>query len=117
MSDSTKMIISSNRLYDSLKYSAQIFLPALATLYFGLSQIWGLPYGAEVVGTITAVNTFLGVLLRINSVAYNNSDERFDGVIEVYEDDTSKSFNLKLNDDPYDLDTKDEVLFRVNDIS
>ena len=60
----------SNKWYNILKYIAQIFLPALGTLYFALAQIWGLPYGEEIVGTITAVDTFLGVLLGISSANY-----------------------------------------------
>lgn len=60
----------SNSMYDILKYIAQIVLPAIATLYFALSQIWGLPYGEEIVGTITAVDCFLGAILGISSVQY-----------------------------------------------
>lgn len=63
-------MILSNRAYDVLKYFAQVVLPALGTLYFALSQIWGLPYGEEIVGTITAIDTFLGVLLKISSNNY-----------------------------------------------
>jgi hypothetical protein len=60
----------SNRVYDVLKFVAQIFLPALGTLYFALAKIWGLPYAAEIVGTITAIDTFLGALLGISSAQY-----------------------------------------------
>lgn len=61
----------SNKLYDVLKWVAQILLPAIATLYFALAGIWNLPYGEEVVGTITAIDTFLGVILGISSANYN----------------------------------------------
>lgn len=61
----------SNKTYDVLKYIAQIVLPAIGTLYFALASIWGLPYGEEVIGTITAVDTFLGALLQISSTQYN----------------------------------------------
>lgn len=60
-----------NKTYDLLKYVAQIVLPAIATLYLALSGIWGLPYGDEIVGTITAVDTFLGALLMISTNQYN----------------------------------------------
>ena len=60
----------SNRTYDILKYIAQIVIPALATLYFALAQIWGLPYGEEVVGTLTAIDAFLGAVLRISTNNY-----------------------------------------------
>lgn len=62
----------SNTVYDILKWIAQYFLPALGTLYFALANIWGLPYGEEIVGTITAVDAFLGVILGISSKAYYN---------------------------------------------
>ena len=58
----------SNKTYDVLKWIAQLLLPALATLYFALAQIWGFPYGEEIVGTITAVDAFLGVILGISTV-------------------------------------------------
>lgn len=60
----------SNKTYDVLKYLAQVVLPALGTLYFALAGIWNLPYAEQVVGTITAIDTFLGVILRISSNQY-----------------------------------------------
>ena len=60
----------SNKTYDKLKWVAQYLLPALGTLYFALASIWGLPYGEQVVGTITAVDTFLGVILGVSSANY-----------------------------------------------
>lgn len=61
----------SNKVYDILKWIAQMVLPAIATLYFALAGIWGLPFGEEIVGTITAVDTFLGIILGISTVNYN----------------------------------------------
>lgn len=61
----------SNKVYDVLKWIAQYFLPALGTLYFALADVWGLPYGEQVVGTIVAVDTFLGVVLGISTAQYN----------------------------------------------
>lgn len=63
----------SNETYDILKYIAQILIPAVATLYFSVSQIWGLPYGEQIVGTLTAVDAFLGVCLGISSDNYHKS--------------------------------------------
>ena len=65
----------SNKLYDVLKYIAQIVLPALGTLYFALAKIWAFPYGAEIVGTITAVDAFLGALLKISTDQYNQEQQ------------------------------------------
>ena len=66
--------VMSDKLYNVLKYIAMIFLPALGTLYFAISAIWGLPYGEEIVGTITAVDTFLGALLGISTKQYNKKN-------------------------------------------
>lgn len=63
----------SDKTYDVLKWIAMYLLPALGTLYFALAGIWALPYGEEVVGTITAIDTFLGVLLGISSAQYNKT--------------------------------------------
>ena len=60
-----------NKTYDLLKWIAQIALPALGALYFALAQIWGLPYGEQIVGTITAIDCFLGALLGISTMLYN----------------------------------------------
>jgi hypothetical protein len=60
----------SNKVYDVLKWIAMYLLPALGTLYFAISGIWGLPYGEEVVGTLTAIDTFLGVVLGISTANY-----------------------------------------------
>ena len=62
----------SNTVYDTLKWIAQILLPAAATLYFALSKVWGLPFAEEVVGTISAVDIFLGTLLGISSSRYKS---------------------------------------------
>jgi hypothetical protein len=61
----------SNKTYDILKYITQIVIPALGTLYFALAGIWGFPYGEQIVGTLTAIDTFMGVILGISSKQYN----------------------------------------------
>ena len=61
----------SNTVYDIIKWIALILLPAIGTLYFALAGIWSLPYAEQVVGTITAVDTFLGAVLCISTATYN----------------------------------------------
>ena len=63
----------SNTTYDRLKFIAQIVLPAAGALYFALSGIWGLPYGEQIVGTIAAVDTFLGAVLKISAMQYEKA--------------------------------------------
>lgn len=65
----------SNKVYDILKWIALVVLPAIATLYFALSGIWGLPYGEQIVGTITAIDTFLGAILGISNIQYKKNIE------------------------------------------
>ena len=64
----------SNKTYDFLKRIAMYFLPALGTLYFALSQIWSLPYGEQIVGSITAIDTFLSAILGISTANYNKGE-------------------------------------------
>lgn len=61
----------SNRAYDILKYLTIIVLPAIGALYTGLSQIWQLPYSAEIPATITVICTFLSAVLCISTAQYN----------------------------------------------
>lgn len=70
----------SNKTYDVLKYIAQIVLPAIGTLYFALASIWGLPYGEQIVGTITAIDAFLGALLGISTYKYNKEEKNYEEI-------------------------------------
>ena len=65
----------SNKTYDILKWIAQILLPAIGTLYFAIAQIWGLPYAEQIVGTIMALDAFLGAVLGISTKAYREENE------------------------------------------
>lgn len=99
----------SNETYDRLKYIAQIVLPALGTLYFALASIWGLPYGEQIVGTITAIDAFLGALLRLSSNTYMG-----DGTLVVDESDPAKDiYSIVLDDYPDLLANKSQVVLKV----
>lgn len=106
----------SNKTYDSLKFLAQILLPALGTLYFALAGIWGLPAADEVVGTVLAVDTFLGVILGISTNSYNNSDEKYSGVIAVGDElqDGMQNFHMQLPLDAKDVINKKEIVLKVH---
>ena len=71
----TQSPLLKNKHYDVLKWLSLIALPAAGALYFGLSGIWGLPYGEQLVGTITAIDTFLGVILGISKSKYNKCSQ------------------------------------------
>ena len=99
------------RLYDYLKYLAQILLPALGTLYFALAGLWGLPAAQEVVGTVIAVDTFLGVLLGISQVNYNK--QVAGGVMNVQPTPEGTRYSLELDEDPSVLADKKQVRLDV----
>lgn len=63
-----------DKVYDVLKWIALILIPAVGALYFGLARIWGFPYGEEIVGTLTLIDTFLGTLLGISTAKYNREE-------------------------------------------
>lgn len=73
----------SNKVYDVLKYIAQIVIPAIATLYFALAKIWGFPYATEITGTLAAIDAFMGALLQISTNQYNK-----DGRIQPPDEDS-----------------------------
>ena len=103
-------MVFNDNIYNKLKWIAQYLLPALGTLYFALSGIWGLPYGEQVVGTITAVDTFLGVLLGISSANYKG-----DGTMVINAGDAEKDiYSLELNGPIEDLSNKKTITFKVN---
>lgn len=77
-------------LYDVAKDTALIYLPALGALYFAMAGIWGLPYADQFVATVVAFDTFLGVILKISTVSYNNSDKSKDGTLVVDQSDLLK---------------------------
>lgn len=66
-------MILPDKVYNVLKFIAQVLLPAMGTLYFALAGIWGLPYGEQIVGTLTAIDTFLGALLGLSTMQYKKS--------------------------------------------
>lgn len=107
------MILVKGKLYDALKFVAQLVLPALATLYFTLAGIWGLPAAEQVVGTIVAIDTFLGVILQLSSTAYSKTVA--EGTLAVIESGRGKkTYSLELDGDPeYELEGKESAVFRV----
>ena len=66
----------SNETYDILKKIAQVWIPALGTLYFALARIWNLPFAEEIVGSLTAIDAFLGAILGISTAIYNKGADK-----------------------------------------
>ena len=70
-----------NKTYDAWKWIAQILIPAIGTLYFALAKIWGLPHAAEIVGTLTAIDAFLGAILGLSSAKYYKTGDGDNDVV------------------------------------
>lgn len=105
----------SNKFYDTLKWVAQILLPAAGTLYFALAQIWNLSNPEQVVGTITAVDAFLGVILGLTAASYQKSGAGTHGNIVVTDGPDSTKYSLELMQDVGNLKPGQDVTFRVTD--
>jgi hypothetical protein len=100
--------------YNVLKFVAQILLPALGTLYAAISGLWGLPAAEQVVGTIIAVDTFLGVILGISSAQFAALGAQHDGTLVVHQyDDNSGAIQLNFTGHPAELASKKTVSFNV----
>jgi len=105
----------SGRTYDFLKFVAQILLPALGTLYASVAGLWGLPAVLQVVGTIVAVDTFLGVVLGISSAQYKASDAKYDGILEVLQHDHENgALQIHLQKHPSEFADMKSVTFKVD---
>lgn len=101
------------KMYDTLKFLAQIVFPAVASAYFALAGIWGLPAAEQVVGTIVVVDTFLGGILQISSSSFNANTAK--GVINVEaKPGGGKLYNLEFDGDPEEaLDGARRAIFEV----
>src|SRR5947209_1077078 len=99
----------SKKQYDLLNALAVLVLPAVGTLYFALAQIWGLPAGGEVVGTIVAIDTFLGGVMKLGEASYDNSGARYSGALNVANQADKTVYSLELNHAPEELVNRDHV--------
>lgn len=91
-----------SKTYDILKYIAQIVLPALGTLYAALSPLWGLPYAEAIVGTIVAVDAFLGALLQISSDKYYKSGKDMDGTLYIDDSGNEEKYFFDISETSLD---------------
>ena len=109
----------SDSTYDVAKFMAVIVLPAFGTLYFALASIWGLPKAEEVVGTVVAIDAFLGMVLQISNRQYQNSDEKYDGKIVVRDSEPDEDGIVYTSDANLTIDAnaivnKNELIVKVD---
>lgn len=96
------------------KKFVQVYLPAIASLYFGLGKLWGFPAIEQVVGSCAVFATFVGVVLGISSTNFDKTGAGYDGnVIVTQSPEGKKLYSLELNGDPSVLDQKDSLKFKM----
>lgn len=122
------MLINDSKLYDRLKWVAQIFLPALGTLIFALSGVWGFDTTGKIVGTITAVDVFLGLLLKKSNENYigdlaalhqaeMSNPENFDGDLFISPGEgENPDLTAAWNEHPDEFKDKETVTLRVQNV-
>lgn len=106
-------LLLNDKIYNILKWVAQLLLPALGALYFALSTIWGLPYGEQVVGTITAIDAFLGAILGVSTAAFNKTGK--DGTLKIDMINAEKDgLVLQVNKPLEELKNKNTITLNVS---
>ena len=112
-----KLPLLSDTLYTRLKWTVTIVLPAVATFYFTIANIFGLPYGTEVVAALAALATLGGTLLGLSAKSYNNSDAQYDGYVTVTRnEDGAEVQRLNIDATADDLVNKKGVKVKVVEI-
>jgi Putative phage holin Dp-1 len=103
----------SSSTYNVLKQVAQFGLPLLGALYYALGQIWHFPDVAQVMASVAAVNTILGVVLGYSTATYNASESKYAGIIQVGEEGLAQ---LVLHHNPEDLIRQAEGIFKLEPV-
>lgn len=102
----------SSRVYNVLRDVAQVYLPAAGTLYVALAVLWSLPAAEQISGTVLALDTFLGAVLKVSTAAYNKSEEKFGGTLAIEDHEDGSRLRVKRVD-PVVLTTQDEITFKI----
>jgi hypothetical protein len=117
-SNGNKGLLLSNRAYNILQQIALLGLPGFGTFYFAMAGIWGWDHGEQVVGSCTATGVFIGIILKMSQIAYNNTnnpDGQYDGdfLLGVTDDDRPNTMMTALNKYPEQFADQDKVVLKV----
>ena len=104
-----------DKIYNRLKYTAQVFLPAFTAFYLSLGEIWGFPYQVQVGATFASFNVFLGLVLMTSAIKYNKAQPSSALGSIFMEDDEDDGVGIKLDlGDPTVLQDGQKVYMIVN---
>lgn len=108
-------MIINDKVYNIIKWFVVYFLPALGTLFFSISQLWGIPHADQVLGTITSVTIFLSMIMGLSSSSYKKAGTDMDGTMLIDRSNPEKDvYLLQLKDEAIDLSNKDVIKFKVD---
>lgn len=60
-----------NKAYDVLKDVSLLWMPILITFYGVISATWGIPYGEQILSTLTGLNAALGAIVKYYKSRYD----------------------------------------------
>lgn len=104
----------SNKAYDTLKFFALVLLPGISAAYVTLAQVWNFPNPEAVVGTLTVIDTLLGLLLKNSSANYEDPTKTVDGELVLSTDPTDGTLGMGVSADVKNAAVgKDSVTLRV----
>ena len=87
------MIFKKSKNYDLCKTIALI-MPLFITLYGAIGEIWELPYTDKIVLTLTAINAFIGGLVKYSNAKYNKTE-----LIDQYDQEEENSMEIETNEE------------------
>lgn len=98
-----------------MKWTALVLLPGLGALYFGLGQLWDFPEIEKVVGSVTVLEVFIGLLLRKSAGDYGSAKTVGDAIVIQNKEGTVEGmrFELDATGVPLVLSDKKVVQFNV----
>lgn len=106
----------SNKSYDQLKPLTTMVFPAVIAAWLTVAGIWDIANAEKIAGTLAALNALLGVVLAFATKAYNNSDVKFDGSVDVQTLDGVKTVVMDIKTAPEDMIKQNEVNLKVNNV-
>ena len=86
------MIFKKESNYDLLKTIALI-MPLFIVLYEAIGKIWNIPYTEQITLTLTAINAFIGGLVKISNVKYNKTE-----LIDQYDQEEENATEIETNE-------------------
>lgn len=86
------MIFKKEKTYDTVKTIALI-MPLFIVLYEAIGKIWNIPYTEQITLTLTAINAFVGGLVKISNMKYNKTE-----LINQYDQEEENAMEIETDE-------------------